>query len=85
MKLNFQLLKSFDFFLNIAVLIETGLIWISDICNGKKPDYYNGVNLVHLGMESSRASPKLEDSPSPWGHLAPLATQLRLSPVEADI
>ena len=34
---------------------------------------------VHLGMEDSRASPKLEDSPSPWGHLAPLTTWLSCS------
>lgn len=33
-------------------LVDTALIWVSDVCNGKNPDSYNGVNSIHLGVEA---------------------------------
>lgn len=60
-------------------MVDADLIWVSHVCNGKNPGSYNGANSIHLGMEASRASPELEDSPSPWGHLASLSTWLSCS------
>lgn len=73
---NFQLHRTLDYFLNLVSFVDTGLMWVSDVCNAKNPDDYNGVNLIYMGMGDSKASPKLENSPFLWG---PLAIQLSCS------